>query len=349
MRWDDRLISAHELAPYVKRDGGPPFGALAAALVEHQKEHWLMMREGYDAFAQIEAKRFDGEGWHVIVQHNPRRINSTSARVDADSVQARPCFLCSENLPDDEEGIPYGEELVILCNPFPVLDRHLSIVHREHVEQKIEGNVEQLLRLAMDLGPEYFVLYNGPRCGASAPDHLHFQACSRALLPIEEDMLADQPDAAAHCDACDDAARGEFELFTLSTCGRTPVVFRGGVGSQIAEWIYRTIAELRGDPDADEPMINIICTHDRRGWTVFLFPRARHRPACFFEEGDDRLIVSPGAIDMAGVVVVPEARHFARIGAAEIEAIFSEVSLPGESVNDLVERGCDIANMEGVY
>ena len=297
-------------------------------------------------FAEIETKRVRVEESEVVIQHNPRRVRSTAASVDKASVENRRCFLCAENLPPEEKGIAYGEDLIILCNPFPVLDRHLSIVHREHVPQQIAGNVEQLLSLAHDLGSSYFVLYNGPECGASAPDHLHFQACSRELLPIEDNLYDDEPVMVEDCNYCEETARNSFELFTLGGCGRSVVVFRGGNREEVAIWVYQVIKELTLQTDKDEPLINIICTYDPRVWTVYLFPRAKHRPASFYAEGEDRLVVSPGAIDMAGVVVVPEREHFERLDGERLASIFSEVSMNGTTVNDLVDSVCSLPEPE---
>ena len=120
------------------------------------------------------------------MRHIPHRLQSTTARVDAASIGARPCFLCLQNLPLEQRGVAVGDEWVALCNPFPILERHLTIVHRQHVPQRLAGRIGALLGLARAL-PGCFVIYNGPECGASAPDHLHFQAADRALFPIEAD------------------------------------------------------------------------------------------------------------------------------------------------------------------
>jgi hypothetical protein len=334
MRWEERFIGARELDEYL--DGNTSgLGHLAKALIRHQKDTWPMLAEGYRALAAVETKRFQLRESVVLAQHNAGRRRSTSAKVDRASVEARKCFLCPDELPVEEKGIPYGD-LVILCNPFPVLDSHLSIVHRLHTEQKIYGNVESLLALARDLGQEFFVLYNGPQCGASAPDHLHFQACSSQLLPIQDDLGSDGSMESQQCAVCSEG-RDDFELFTLSDLARSVVVFRGNNLLTLAQWIYDAIAGLSGGSET-EPMINIVATHAASTWTVYLFPRARHRPACFFAEGEDRLMISPGAIDMAGVVVVPERAHFERLTAQKLEDIFAEVSLGVEEVDSVIER-----------
>ncbi len=346
MNWDEGLISERDLRAYQEDETDQSLDARVAALIDQQIETWPLLRKGCEAFAQIESKRVRVKESEVVIQHNPRRIRSTAASVDKASVGNRRCFLCPENLPQEEKGIAYGDDLVILCNPFPVLDRHLSIVHREHIPQQIEGNVESLLALAYDLGPRYFALYNGPECGASAPDHLHFQACSRELLPIEENLYEDEPVMVEDCSYCEETARNSFELFTLGGCGRCVVVFRGGNRDEVAHWVYEVIKELALQTDKTEPMINLICTYDPKVWTVYLFPRSKHRPAVFYAEGERRLVVSPGAIDMAGVVVVPEREHFDKIDGERLAAIFSEVSMNGEIVNDLVDGICSLPEPE---
>jgi hypothetical protein len=346
MTWDRKLVTDLELEAYQDDEDDLTLEARVAALIDQQYDAWPSLRAGVDAFAKLETKRVRVEESEVVVQHNPHRIRSTSASVDKEAVQSRRCFLCPDGLPAEEKGIAYGGDLVILCNPFPVLDRHLSIVHRNHVPQRIEGNVETLLSLARDLGSAYFALYNGPESGASAPDHLHFQACARDLLPIENNLYDDEPAMAEDCSYCEETAQRMFELFTLGGCGRSVVVFRGGDRDEVAKWVYEVIKELALQADKREPLINLVCTYDPKLWTVYLFPRAKHRPACFYAEGEQRLIVSPGAIDMAGVVVVPELEHFKKIDGARIAAIFSEVSLSTELVNDLVDGICSIPGLE---
>lgn len=346
MTWDEKLIRESDLRAYQQDKTGQSLEARLAALIDQQNDTWPQLAHATKAFAEIVTKSALVEESEVVIQHNPRRLRSTAAPVDKASVESRRCFLCPENLPPEEKGIGYGDDLVILCNPFPVLDRHLSIVHREHVPQQIEGNVGVLLSLAHDLGSSYFVLYNGPECGASAPDHLHFQACSRALLPIERNLYEDEPVLLEDCSYCEETARKSFELFTLGGCGRSVVVFRGGNPEELATWVDQVIRELGLQTDKDEPLINIVCTYDPKLWTVYLFPRTKHRPASFYAVGDLRLIVSPGAIDMAGVVVVPERAHFDRVDGERMTAIFAEVSMNGDIVNDLVDAICVLPEPE---
>jgi hypothetical protein len=297
------------------------------------------LQESYDGLAALETRHIQMGDSYVLIQHNPWRIRSTAAPVDDASVRARGCFLCPENLPSPEKGIAY-QDLVFLCNPFPILDRHLSIVTRNHDSQVIKGHLDALMVLARELSPDYFLLYNGPECGASAPDHLHFQACRLPLLPIEETVRRGDSGEAESCRLCDFQSPGTFEIFTIQDCNRTVIVFRGGDEYEVANWVYRVLGRLAGDSPDREPMINLICRFEAGRWSVYLFPRSRHRPSCFYLEEARRVMISPGAIDMAGVLVIPERGGFERATADLIEQVFAEVSSNYDVINELMEELC---------
>jgi hypothetical protein len=352
MSWTGRLF-APELSDLATVNHGP-LPDKVDSLVSYQAAGWPLLRAGYISLEQVKTKRLenpDSPGSYVVVQHNPGRIRSTAAPVDQASILSRKCFLCPENLPAEEMGLEYSDEFIIACNPYPILDRHLSIIHRRHIEQRIDGHEGTLLALARDLGPAYMVLYNGPRCGASAPDHLHLQACSPGLLPIESSLARLEP---VHIQARAGDPNMGLAVGVLEDFGRSVVVLRGRSVTEVGVAITRFLMsfaqatagagatgplaeQVPAQAEDAEPMINIICTHRDDLWTVYLFPRARHRPACFFAEGDDRIIVSPGAIDMAGVLVVPRQEDFARIGAEQAVAIFSEVSINTGLARELAE------------
>ena len=345
MTWDDRILTDRELREFLRPETTPPLAGLVEALVGYHKQAWPMLRDGYHAMERAALKRVDVDGSFVLVQHNPGRIRSTAARVDKESVAARDCFLCPDRLPPEEKGIAYGEEFILLCNPLPVLEQHLSVVHRDHVAQSIWNNFEVLLQLAFDLGRDYIALYNGPECGASAPDHLHFQVCRRSSLPIESALRATEEPPAETCDICDRQPRDDFELLTLGDGGRAAIVFQATIAQRLSTWLYETLGELARRSQRSEPMVNLLCTHDGKKWTAVLFPRVRHRPTCFYEDAPNQILISPGAIDMAGVLVVPHREHFERIGPDDVQTIFGEVSMAENEVNDVVERVCERAGI----
>jgi len=224
--------------------------------------------------------------------------------------------LCAGNLDPEEEGVPFGSDFTIFCNPFPIVDRHLTVVYREHSMQQIAGHVEQMLDLAAAL-PGYFVVYNGPECGASAPDHMHFQAGSRRLFPIENDTLG-------------------ISGVTVPNYCRNVFLFRNTSRTRLADRLNSAIdllAQVTGKHP--EPMINIAAFHAGNTWTVYLFPRGKHRPNVFHT---GELTVSPASIDLCGIFVVPLANDFERITGDMIGPIFREVTLPDEQVREVAER-----------
>lgn len=322
MSWKDRVIGIEGLRPYLPNKSEPDFRSLVEGLAEQQLATWPMLRDAVAGLARVEYKRLRVRGSEVLAQFNPQRIVSTGAKVDAAAIKQRPCFLCAENLPPEERGIAFGVEFVALYNPFPVLPRHLVITSRRHIPQTIEGNFGTLLDLALELGGEFFVVYNGAACGASAPDHLHFQACERKSLPIVREIETWERRGLSNDSG--------IETFTLKDYRVNALIARGNDRAALIEWFERTmrrLAEITGVES--EPMINLVVMRDGDRWTLIVFPRARHRPDRYFAEGDAKLTVSPAAIDLAGVLVVPQPDHFAKITSRDVEEIYAEVTLGG--------------------
>jgi hypothetical protein len=329
--WEGRLLA--QLAVDPARAARSQLGDSAAALLEQQRRSWPLLAQGYAALAAVETRRLQVRASMVTAQHNPARRVSTTADVAAAAAGRRPCFLCPQQLPPEEKGIAFGAELVLLCNPFPILDRHLSIVHREHVPQRLAGRVDTMLALAQALGPDYFVLYNGPRCGASAPDHFHFQA-ARRVLPIEEDAAELSLERAAGSSAAADAG---FWVLEPRDRARSVLVLRASSRDGLRRWIEAFVAALPA-AGQDEPLLNIVCAVDQGSLSAYVFPRARHRPSSFDANGDERLVVSPGAIDMAGVLVVPDRDDFVRLDAEKVARVYAEVSLAADRVREAAAR-----------
>ncbi len=310
MSWSSRILEVD----------APDFRSSVEALIRQQIETWPVLREAVAGLDAVEYKKLQVKGSDVCAQFNPDRIVSTGAKVDVATIQKRPCFLCIENLPPEEMGIPFGEDFVVLCNPFPILPNHLVVSSRAHTPQTITGNFDMLLDLARELGDGWFTLYNGPRCGASAPDHLHFQACSREMLPVLRAVAAQ-----THPD--------DFPLRGLNA------LIEGGDKDRLIKWFDLVLGFLSEiEPSSDEPMINIIAAYDQDQWTVIVYPRRKHRPSVYDAEGDAKLTVSPAAIDLSGVLVVPNPEHFARITAADVEQIYDEVLLDDDTFDDLLDR-----------
>jgi hypothetical protein len=302
--WASRLVGtdAAGLAPAVER------------LFAEQAAAWPLLARGLRGLAEARTRTLRIGPATIALRHIPHRLQSTTARVDAASVGARPCFLCLDNLPPEQRGVAIGEEWVALCNPYPILDRHLTIVHRHHLPQRLAGRTAALLGLAREL-PGCFVIYNGPECGASAPDHLHFQAASRALFPIEADSegregLLDHP------------AR--------------PVVLRDESPERLSARVDALVEALAAVTDhTAEPLVNLAAFSSNGRLTVCLFARRRHRPAAF-ERGE--LLLSPAAIDLSGVLVAPRAEDYERLTSEMALTVFDEVMLDRIRLGALAAR-----------
>jgi ATP adenylyltransferase/5',5'''-P-1,P-4-tetraphosphate phosphorylase II len=275
-------------------------------LFARQLRAWPLLAKGVEGLAQAKTRSVRVDWFDVFIRHIPHRMASTTASVDRESVAKRPCFLCAANLPKEEEGLQFDDDFTIYCNPFPIVDRHLTIAHREHGLQRIANQFGNMLDLAAAL-QGYFIVYNGPECGASAPDHMHFQAGSRVLFPIERDTAG-------------------LTSVTVPNYRRNVFLFRGRDRSALIDLMDRAIdllAEATGK--RTEPMVNIAVFHERGEWITHLFPRGKHRPEVFHT---GELTVSPASIDLCGIFVVPRAQDFERITGDAIAAIFREVTLP---------------------
>jgi hypothetical protein len=278
-------------------------------LLESQAVAWPALARGLQGLRESQTRIERVFGRDVLVRHIPHRIKSTTAPVDAISVSQRICFLCPMHLDPEEQGIPFNPEFTLYCNPFPILERHLTIVHVNHRHQRIAGQFGVFLQLAEAL-PDSFMIYNGPECGASAPDHLHFQACSRDVFPIERDKLQ----------------------------GFMPRVFilRDREPASLAGRLEALVEALRDVTEpVFEPMINVAGWFAGGEWSVLVFPRGKHRPQVF-ETGE--LTVSPATIDLSGVFVVPKPDDFAKIRGTDIEKIFEEVTLPAPQFEAVLRR-----------
>ncbi|MGA9720812.1 MAG: DUF4922 domain-containing protein [Candidatus Binatus sp.] len=285
-------------------------------LFTRQARAWPQLANGLEGLARAKTLPVRIDWFDIFIRHIPHRMASTTASVDHESVAKRPCFLCADNLPSEEEGLQFDENFTIYCNPFPIVDRHLTIAHRQHCLQRIANRFESMLDLAAAL-PGYFLIYNGPECGASAPDHMHFQAGSRALFPIEKDTAG-------------------LTGLTIPNYRRNVLLLRGRDRSALIDLMDRAIelfAQTTGK--RPEPLLNIAVYHERAEWFTYLFPRAKHRPEVFHT---GELTVSPASIDLCGIFVVPLAQHFERITGDAIAAIFREVTLADDQFQEVARE-----------
>jgi hypothetical protein len=323
------LASVLRQKTYATFDGvvnSKPLGELCLDLLSEQKKVWPDLMKGYESLKDRRERDIPCGEFSVRIQHNPGRMKSSTANVSKKGVEGRDCFLCLDRLPEEQKGILYRNEYLILCNPAPILTDHLTVSHVDHRPQAVAEHIETFLRLMTDFGSGWVVLYNGPRCGASAPDHLHFQAALSGQMPIAKDIREQKKLVLIK--------QMEGVLFyRVEGLGREVVIIEGddavAVGAGFTGFLTGLKKSLLLD---EEPMMNIVGLHEDRKWRLTIFPRRKHRPDVFFKEGTDRVVVSPGVIDMAGILVTPVERDFERLDAAAVEGIYKEVSLEGEVV-----------------
>lgn len=302
---------------------------LCLALLEAQKKSWPQLASAQEGLADIQSRMILGAGYETGVQFNPARKVSAGAAVDAKSIKNRPCFLCSANLPPEQKGILYSKDYLILCNPAPVFAKHFTVVHMQHQPQAIAMSMERLLDLTADLSPEFAVLYNGPACGASAPDHLHFQAIPANSLPLLQSFPG-------HFRIINDAA---VKIYCGEGINRAAMVLVGSAKDLLLFQFARLLQAAQKVLSLnDEPMINVLCSSDHGQWRIMIFLRSRHRPDSFYAEGEQRIFISPGAIDMAGLIITPLKLDFDRLDGDMIRDIYREVSLPEETLKYIIEE-----------
>ncbi len=298
-------------------------------LIEQQLVVWQTPRDNYAALQNVEVKEFKVKRSTIKVQFNPARIVSSAAKVDNKSLKERKCFLCAANRPEVQEGIAWGENYTILINPFPIFPKHLTIPCNDHTDQRILARIGDMMAIAKDL-PGYTLFYNGPKCGASAPDHMHFQAGNRGFLGFETDYLAaDKKEVISN--AC-------ATLSLLSGLANAAFLIEA-VEIDAATELFVTLYNALEIPEGEEePMLNILCWSEEGKWKVAVFPRRKHRPACYSAEGDANILISPASVDMGGVFITPLEKDFKKITADDLEQILDEVCLDQSGVEKILNN-----------
>lgn len=299
---------------------------LVEKLIQDQLSEWPLAAQNFAALATVQSKDIEVRGVKYRAQFNPARITSSAAKVDTKSIQERKCFLCSSNRPKEQKGIRHGE-YEILINPFPIFPRHLTIPDVSHVDQKISGRIGDMLNLA-ELLSDYVIFYNGPKCGASAPDHMHFQAGNKGFLGIEKDVEELNKELIFN--------HKSASVYLLEDSPRNTLVFRSREISDI-ENAFNTIYErLPLHEDDIEPMMNILAWYTNDEWILIVLPRVKHRPSCFSAEGDAKMTISPASVDLGGVFITPIESDFNRIDGNKIDEILSEVSMSKSEILELL-------------
>ena len=262
----------------------------ADAFFQAQLIDWPEVGERYRNL-NVQTKSFAFGGKTYTVQHNPGRIVSTGAKIDKDTIRHRACFLCDINRPSVQHGLALNDRFQLLVNPFPILKQHFTIVLRKHSPQQIEPYYSDMLDFA-DRLDRMFIFYNGPFCGASAPDHMHFQAGPKEQLP--------------------NACLTKYYELRAKNKDEMMILFRK---------VYDSFPVITGEL---EPRINVLTWKENDEWVSIVIPRTKHRPSCYEAEGEEKMLVSPGALDMSGLMIIPRAEDFNRLNSELVESIIKE-------------------------
>lgn len=300
-------------------------------LIEQQLNEWPLAKNNFSGLQNVVTREIVFNHQFVLkVQFNPERIRSSAAKVDARSIKERKCFLCPANLPPEQKSIEALNKYLILVNPYPIFKKHLTIPLKDHLDQRIEGRFGEMLLLA-ELLPDFVVFYNGPQCGASAPDHFHFQAGNKGFMPIEQEL----PRQAATILR----QTREGNIRAIDKYLRKTLVLSGTDSTILEKWFQEILKLLTNlIPSDPEPMLNILTLWTGEEWQVIIFPRKKHRPDQFFLEGDDQILLSPASVDFGGVLITPRETDYYKLSEALIKNIFEQVTISDEAWEELKDQ-----------
>lgn len=303
--------------------------------IENQLAKWQTARTNHEALNQIETRRFELAGNTITVQFNPARAVSTCAKVDKSSIEARKCFLCPENKPNEQDEIiiSLDEPFSLRINPYPILPGHLTISSLKHQDQVLaDKTIRQLPGKLISWLEEYFasgyvLFYNGAKCGASAPDHFHFQAVKQSDVPVIQQWERLMETAVREKEIKTENGNTHSSFQITSYICPIQVFICNHSADILPEMINQYLESLPLHEGESEPRYNLFAWQDKqRGFTMAYFPREEHRPACYTATGGEQLLVSPGALDMAGLLVTPRKEDFDKITESDITQIYKEVA-----------------------
>ncbi len=294
-----------------------------------QMEKWADARHRFRDLKHVETHQLSDQ---LKVQWNPARIVSTGAKIDKKTLGDRPCFLCDKNRPKEQISKQIDERFLLLVNPFPILPVHFTIPARKHQPQSIYKNYGEMHRF-LSLHSELMVFYNGPKCGASAPDHLHFQAGTSGILPLQANWQRLSRNLTDIISLNDDEKIALIHDFVVPAF----VIISKSEDSDEALF-HRLCKSMPVRGDETEPMMNIIAWRKGDEYISVVIPREKHRPEAYFAEGDAQMMVSPGALDMSGLIITPREEDFRKLTEESASAILQECGVSTDKMNSIVTK-----------
>lgn len=294
-----------------------------------QLEMWEDARHRFRDLKHVEVRQLSDQ---LKVQFNPARIVSTGAKIDKHTLGERPCFLCERNRPKEQMTKQIDDHFQLLVNPFPILPVHFTIPATKHQPQSIYRHYGEMHRL-LSLHSELMVFYNGPKCGASAPDHLHFQAGTSGVLPLQTNWQRLSRSLTDVISLTDEEKISVLRDFLVPAF----VIISKSEDSdeELFHRLYRSMP-MRGDES--EPMMNIIAWRKGDEFISVVIPREKHRPDAYFAEGEAQMMVSPGALDMAGLIITPREEDFSKINLDKATALLRECGISAEKMEAIVSN-----------
>ena len=294
-----------------------------------QLEMWEDARHRFRDLKHVEVRQLSDQ---LKVQFNPARIVSTGAKIDKHTLGDRPCFLCERNRPKEQMTKQIDDHFQLLVNPFPILPVHFTIPATKHQPQSIYRHYGEMHRL-LSLHSELMVFYNGPKCGASAPDHLHFQAGTSGVLPLQTNwqrLSRNLTDVISLTDEEKISVLSDFLVPAFVIISKSE-----DSDEELFHRLYRSMP-MRGDES--EPMMNIIAWRKGDEFISVVIPREKHRPDAYFAEGEAQMMVSPGALDMAGLIITPREEDFSKINLDKATALLRECGISAEKMEAIVSN-----------
>ena len=329
---------------------------------------WRLAAENLHNLKRAKTKVLEVSGLKVTIQNNPARIISSSSKMDSDTLNKRKCFLCSVNRPSEQRSIKFegrkGRKYDILVNPYPIFPNHLVIAGENHIEQSIAHKYVDMMDFAHHYR-DFVIFYNGPKCGASAPDHLHFQACPKGIIPLENDVnrildtiAFDLPvvpnseekvnipevlqDEIEYITSVQEAQAYHYKKFT-----RGIFVLRARTSKSLAKLFYRLLDAAPVKEEEKEPRINLLTWYSHLPGAAFenerpagnthglssfeyraiLIFRNEHRSHHYSADDEEHIMISPGCADMGGLFIVPDKEDYQKVNSEIIKEILSEVSV----------------------
>ena len=284
--------------------------------VSGQLDAWALANSNYAALENVERKVFDIDKYKIVVQYNQTRKISTAANLSTQALAKRSCFLCSQNRPAEQISLPFyskkGATYWVLVNPYPIFPHHLTIVNDEHQPQQLLGRIADMAELS-ELMPQMMLFFNGAKCGASAPDHMHFQASDKKLWPLITDFEQAEPFVLKNAN--------NVTISIAKRLGR--LIYK--IQSTDASVVETELKQIIAYHDVTDEKINVMMTFDNEMLTTYLVPRKNFRPWQYSASVDEQLLISPASVEVGGIFITPVKQHFDKITSDDIQSVLNQV------------------------